>query len=187
MLNLVTDRLPEYVVFNKNIVFRMEFFTTVRDAGPPPCLSRGSGVGRTTLPPCARSCGRCKNLGTGCSWRCLTVNYLQLVQVHKSVFLRCELYQKSWTKSKSNGKEQQFTSAPAGAAVRFVRFGSEPCGKRAYPRRGRQHVEICIQVVPPGEFYRPVSTSCACRIPEAAERQLLRYQDSNLGRQNQNL
>ena len=38
-----------------------------------------------------------------------------------------------------------------------------------------------------GEFYRPVSTSCACRIPEAAERQLLRYQDSNLGRQNQNL
>lgn len=33
MLNLVTDRLPEYVVFNKNIVFRMEFFTTVRDAG----------------------------------------------------------------------------------------------------------------------------------------------------------
>lgn len=33
MLNLVTDWLPEYAVFNKNIVFRMEFFTTVRDAG----------------------------------------------------------------------------------------------------------------------------------------------------------
>lgn len=44
MLNLVTDWLPEYAVFNKDIVFRMEFFTTVRDAGPPPCLSRGSCV-----------------------------------------------------------------------------------------------------------------------------------------------
>ena len=33
MLNLVTDWLPEYAVLNKNIVFRMEFFTTVRDAG----------------------------------------------------------------------------------------------------------------------------------------------------------
>ena len=30
----------------------------------------------------------CKNLGTGCFWRYLTVNYLQLVQVRKSVFLR---------------------------------------------------------------------------------------------------
>ena len=152
MLNLVTDWLPEYAVLNKNIVFRMEFFTTVRDAGFDwsSFLPRGSGVGRTTLPPCARSCGRCKNLGTGCSWRCLTVNYLQLVQVHKSVFLRCELYQKSWTKSKSNGKKQQYTSPPAGVAERFVRFGSEPCGKRAYPRRRRQHVEICSQMVPPG-------------------------------------
>lgn len=32
MLNIVTDWLPEPVVFNKNIVFRMGFFATVRDA-----------------------------------------------------------------------------------------------------------------------------------------------------------
>ena len=31
---------------------------------------------------------RCKNLGTGCFWRCLTVNCLQLAQVRRSVFLR---------------------------------------------------------------------------------------------------
>ena len=30
----------------------------------------------------------CKNLGTGCFWRYLTVNYLQLAQVRKSMFLR---------------------------------------------------------------------------------------------------
>ena len=30
----------------------------------------------------------CKNLGTGCFWRYLTVNYLQLAQVRRSMFLR---------------------------------------------------------------------------------------------------
>ena len=69
-----------------------------------------------------------------------------------------ELYQKSWTKAKSNDKEQQFTGAPAGAAVRFVQFGSEPRGKRAYPRRRRQHVEICSKwcrrgILPAGIYF----------------------------------
>lgn len=75
-----------------------------------------------------------------------------------------EVYQKSWTKSKSNGKEQQFTSAPDGAAVRFVQFGPEPRGKRAYSRRRRQHVEICGQVVPPDPFRGGV-----VRVPAGAE------------------
>ena len=160
MLNLVTDRLPEYAVFNKNIVFRMEFFTTVRDTGFgwSSFLPRGSGVGRTTLPPCARSCGRCKNLRTGyftktamqatqrhIFWRRLffgrlkntdlrtCANCKQLTAIHfqKHPVLRFlhrggELYQQSWTKSKSNGKEQQFTSAPAGA-VRFRHRWGDSC------------------------------------------------------------
>ena len=33
---------------------------------------------------------RCKNLGTGCFWKCLTVNCLQLAQVRRSVFLRSD-------------------------------------------------------------------------------------------------
>lgn len=78
--------------------------------------------------------------------------------------IELEVYQKSWTKSKSNGKEQQFTSAPDGAAVRFVQFGPEPRGKRAYSRRRRQHVEICGQVVPPDTFRGGV-----VRVPAGAE------------------